>query len=66
MAWRGIDVVNWHRPLSAYMQAYLAAGLTLEAFLEPQPSAAVLELNDSWPDYWRVPYFNVLAWRKEP
>ena len=35
--WRGHQVVNWHRPLSAYMQAYLSANLTLRTFLEPVP-----------------------------
>src|SRR5262249_8530028 len=27
--WSGIRIKNWHRPLSAYMQAYLASGLEL-------------------------------------
>ena len=35
--WRGHQVVNWHRPLSAYMQAYLSANLLLRHFLEPAP-----------------------------
>lgn len=62
--WKGIRVVNWHRPLSAYMQAYLEAGLELEQFLEPQPSDHDVLQNPGWEDYWRAPYFNVMAWCK--
>lgn len=64
MAWNGIQVVNWHRPLSAYMQAYLRAGLTLEEYLEPQPDRGQIAGNVGWADYWRAPYFNAMAWRK--
>lgn len=35
--WSGIRIENWHRPLSAYMAAFLAAGLTLTFFAEPAP-----------------------------
>lgn len=66
VSWKGIDVVNWHRPLSAYMQTYLEAGLRLEQFLEPQPDPSEAAKHTGWADYWRVPYFNVMAWRKEP
>ena len=64
VAWKGIQVVNWHRPLSAYMQTYLGAGLELEQYLEPQPSEHEVLENPGWEDYWRAPYFNVMAWRK--
>jgi SAM-dependent methyltransferase len=34
----GLRIRNWHRPLSAYMDAYLAAGLRLLRYLEPLPN----------------------------
>lgn len=57
--WRGIHIENYHRPLSAYMEAFLAAGLQLEHYLEPKPL-------DGAPDkesYERVPWAHVMAWR---
>lgn len=59
--WREIRVKNWHRPLSDYMAAYLGAGLTLEAYLEPPPVGASAE---SMEIYRRVPWFSVMQWRK--
>lgn len=62
--WAGIKIVNWHRPLSAYMAAYLGAGLTLEEFLEPLPEDDSPR-GEAWAEDWyRVPLFNVMAWRK--
>jgi SAM-dependent methyltransferase len=62
--WSGIRIINWHRPLSAYMQAYLACRLNLRHFSEPLPSAEALERRPDYTDYLRVPYFNVMAWEK--
>ena len=36
--YRGIRVVNHHRPMSAYLRALLGAGLVLTHFDEPAPS----------------------------
>lgn len=61
--WAGIRLRNWHRPLSAYMSAYLGAGLILRDFLEPAPPA---RLRDH-PDFeraFRVPWFTVMRWEK--
>ena len=57
----GVDIVNWHRPLSAYMAAYLAAGLVLRAFEEPMPIGADSEATAA---FRRVPWFVVMAWEK--
>ena len=64
MAWAGIDIVNWHRPQSAYMQAYLAAGLILRDFLEPVPTDQSLRADPYFEDWFRVPLFNVMRWQK--
>ncbi|MFY8208808.1 MAG: class I SAM-dependent methyltransferase, partial [Caulobacter sp.] len=37
-AWRGIRIINWHRPLKDYMQWFLAQGLVLTHFDEPAPT----------------------------
>ena len=60
-SWHGIEVKNWHRPLSAYMQAFLARGLSLTFFDEPTPS------GDDSPKaarYRRVPWYVVMEWAK--
>jgi SAM-dependent methyltransferase len=62
--WVGIRIVNWHRPLSAYMSAYLSAGLILREFLEPVPVDRSLETHPDFEDWFRVPLFNVMKWKK--
>lgn len=58
--WAGIDVLNWHRPFSAYFAAFLGQGLALRQFLEPMvhPSAPPK------PKFDRVPNFVVMEWEK--
>lgn len=62
--WSGIRITNWHRPLSAYMSAYLDAGLELRAFLEPVPEDQSLRDDDFFEDWFRVPLCNVMTWEK--
>jgi SAM-dependent methyltransferase len=61
VAWAGIAVENWHRPLSAYMQALLGAGLDLRFFDEPEPVGADPERSAV---YRRVPWCFVMEWQK--
>lgn len=61
-AWCGIDIVNHHRPLSAYMRALLAQGLRLTHFDEPPSSSGESEARA---DYDRVPYAMLMEWRKD-
>ncbi|MEO9601099.1 class I SAM-dependent methyltransferase [Parasphingorhabdus sp.] len=59
--WLGIDVLNWHRPMSAYLTEFLANGLILRHFAEPTPP----DQNDPKSDcYTRVPGFVVMEWEK--
>ena len=62
--WRGYQVVNWHRPLSAYMDAYLSAGLVLRRFLEPVPPDNRLRNSPRFEDWYRIPEFTVMRWQK--
>jgi ubiquinone/menaquinone biosynthesis C-methylase UbiE len=63
LAWSGIEVVNWHRPLSAYMKALLGAELVLVHFDEPEAQADGDE-PERIARYHRMPWFNVMEWRK--
>jgi hypothetical protein len=60
--WRGIRIVNHHRPLSTYMKALLDAGLVLTHFDEPEPTADASPSRAA--SYRRVPWFMVMEWRK--
>ena len=60
-AWSGIRAQNWHRPLSAYMQALLQAGLQLVFFDEPQPLAGAPGVANR---YRRIPWFVIMDWRR--
>jgi SAM-dependent methyltransferase len=61
VAWRGIAIVNYHRPLEAYMQALLASGLQLSHFAEPAP----VGIEDDKADrYRRAPNFLIMEWLK--
>jgi hypothetical protein len=54
-------VQNWHRPLSAYMQAFLHQGLSLCYFDEPRPRGGE---PDRVEKYAQAPWYLVLEWRK--
>jgi 2-polyprenyl-3-methyl-5-hydroxy-6-metoxy-1,4-benzoquinol methylase len=64
LAWSGIEIVNWHRPLGAYMHAFLSAGLVLREFLEPMPDDDSLRADPYFEDWYRVPNFVVMKWSK--
>jgi SAM-dependent methyltransferase len=61
--WAGISVVNWHRPLSAYLQSFLASGFILEHFDEPVPAPATLAAHPGMSDLLRLPHFCTMVWR---
>ena len=61
VSWAGIHIKNWHRPLSAYMQAYLGEGLRLTFFDEP----AAIGAPDAYTERQaRAPWFNLMEWTK--
>ncbi len=59
--WSGIDIINWHRPLEAYLSAFLESGLILRHFSEPRPADKRDQKHDR---YSRVPGFVVMEWQK--
>jgi SAM-dependent methyltransferase len=61
VSWRGIQIRNWHRPLSTYMSLLLEAGLALRHFAEPVPHGGDPEKAAL---YRRVPYFLIMEWEK--
>ena len=64
LEYRGIRVVNHHRPLSTYLRALLGAGLVLTHFDEPAASAAAPASRAA--RYARAPWFLVMEWLKPP
>ena len=64
LKWAGMRIINWHRPLANYMQAYLGAGLLLREFLEPVPTDESLREDEEFEDWFRVPFFTVMRWDK--
>ncbi len=61
-AWCGIDVINWHRPMSTYMTLLIGAGLRLTLFEEPAPTGGDPARADA---YRRAPYAHVMTWRRD-
>ena len=61
VAWKGIRIQNWHRPLSAYMSELLRHGLRLVHFDEPAPIAGDADVATH---YRRAPWFLVMEWQK--
>ena len=59
--WSGIRIENWHRPLAAYMTAFLESGLRLTYFSEPEPLSGE-EAHQA--HFRRVPWFVVMEWAK--
>lgn len=61
VAWKGIHIENWHRPLSAYFGALLGSELVLEEFREPPAQGCSQHEIEQ---YARAPWFLVMRWRK--
>ena len=61
LEWAGIRIENWHRPLAAYMTAFLECGLRLNFFAEPEPVSGEKASRE---DARRVPWFVVMEWRR--
>lgn len=59
--WNGIDIANWHRPFSFYMQRLLSLGLNLRHFDEPLTQGAYAGTK---PKFDRMPNFVVMLWQK--
>lgn len=59
--WSGISVTNWHRPLSAYMAAFLDEGMELLFFAEPEASSGEVPDREA---FRRAPWFVVMEWRR--
>jgi SAM-dependent methyltransferase len=59
--WAGIRIENWHRPLAAYMAAFLESGLHLTFFSEPAPMSGEESHQET---FRRVPWFVVMEWRR--
>jgi SAM-dependent methyltransferase len=64
VAWAGIKVINYHRPLSDYMSAFLGGGLMLREYLEPVPTKEFVEKNPDFEYERRVPYVVAMLWEK--
>lgn len=60
--YRGIRILNHHRPLSAYMSVLLNAGLRLTYFDEPLPIAEAHP--EEVKQFRRAPNFLVMEWMK--
>ena len=60
--YRGIRIINHHRPLNTYLRALLNAGLRLTYFDEPAPSADAPVSKAA--NYCRAPWFLVMEWVK--
>jgi len=60
--YRGIRIINHHRPLSAYVRLLLDTGLVLSHFDEPAPVDEAPAGRAS--SYSRVPWFLVMEWLK--
>jgi SAM-dependent methyltransferase len=61
VSWRGIRILNRHRPLGTYMTLFLEAGLQLRHFAEPAPTGGDPQKREQ---YERVPYFLIMEWQK--
>ena len=61
VSWKGIEIVNYHRSFSDYLQPFLEFGLGLTDFEEPKPD----QPNPKMDDAMRVPFFHVMQWSKE-
>ena len=62
LAWDGLQIVNFHRPLSHILGVFFERGLVMDRFIEPLPSAG----DPMYVDEFRVPTFQVMTFRSAP
>lgn len=63
VAWQGIRILNWHRPLSTYMTLCLEQGLILTHFDEPPAHGGDPQKIAR---HRRAPWFVLMEWAKPP
>lgn len=64
-AWRGIRVINYHRPQSLYMETLLGLGLRLTWFAEPPARGAIDAVEMARADaYNHAPYLYAMEWER--
>lgn len=57
--WRGVHIRNYHRPLSAMLDAFFAVGAVMDGFYEPLPARD----SEAYIDEHRAPNFQIMAFR---
>ena len=62
--WCGIDIWNYHRPLTAYFEAFLTQGMVLDHFREAVAPPDQWAQHPRLADDLRAPNFLVMRWRK--
>ncbi|MBS1710439.1 MAG: methyltransferase domain-containing protein [Armatimonadetes bacterium] len=60
LAWSGLQIVNYHRPLGYVLGVFLRRGLVLTAFLEPLPP----ENDPGYAEEARCPTFQIYQFQK--
>jgi len=61
LSWKGIEIINFHRPLSQTLASFFENGFVLDRFLEPLPPK-----DHPWfAEEVRVPNFQIYALKKE-
>ncbi len=59
LSWSGIEIINFHRPLSAILKAFFDCGLVMDGFLEPLPD----QDSPEYADEFRAPNFQMMSFR---
>jgi len=59
-----VEYTNFHRSLSTYLDAFMAAGFTLQQLVEPTVTAEQLQRHPELDDELRVPNFILYVLRK--
>jgi hypothetical protein len=60
-SWGNIRILNYHRPMGQYMQAFLSHGLQLTHFAEPAATGGPEERRVR---YNHAPWFVMMEWQK--
>jgi SAM-dependent methyltransferase len=59
LSWNGIQITNYHRPLSAVLGEFFKAGAVLDGFYEPLPDPS----SPMYESEWRAPNFQIMTFR---
>lgn len=64
VGWKGIEIINFHRPLDEQLMCFINNGLVLKHYQEAVPTVSEIEQYPKLKIQQKLPLFNLQVWEK--